>query len=119
MGESPIKNKSRKIKKSKRNVEVDTDTSTDNEKFKNLKITKAANTSSELDRSFKKTETSALKSSLDYAPIKNRKIKLKKKALNDTADVSALLALESSQEGASKDESVGDVMKELDDFINE
>merc|ERR1711874_519452 len=61
-------------KSSKRSVEVD-DESSDEEKFKNLKITKAANTSSDLNKS----ESSALNSSKDYAPIRNRKIKLKKK----------------------------------------
>lgn len=37
------------------------------------------------------------------------------------SDVSSLLALDTSQEGAnaSKDEPEGDVLKELDDFINE
>ena len=82
--ESPSKQKIRKIEKSKpsksakklskRSVEVDNESSAD-EEYRNLKITKAANTSSDFDKS----ELSALNSSKDYAPIKNRKIKLKKK----------------------------------------
>jgi len=123
--DSPVKSKSRRVEKpkalksskksSKRSVEVD-DESSDEEKFKNLKITKAANTSSDLNKS----ESSALNSSKDYAPIKNRKIKLKKKkkGSDDMSDVSSLLALDTSQE-AVKDEHDGDILKQLDDFINE
>jgi len=123
--DSPVKSKSRKVEKpkavksikksSKRSVEVD-DESSDEEKFKNLKITKAANTSSDLNKS----ESSALNSSKDYAPIRNRKIKLKKKkkGSDDMSDVSSLLALDTSQE-AVRDEPDGDILKQLDDFINE
>ena len=35
------------------------------------------------------------------------------------SDVSNLLALDTSQEGESRDEPEGDVLKQLDDFINE
>ena len=86
--DSPVKQKIRKVeqiksksskKSTKRSVEVDSDGSYDEDEFKNLKITKAANTSSDFDKSFDKSEPSALHSSKDYAPIKNRKIKLKKK----------------------------------------
>lgn len=127
--DSPVKQKIRKVEKTrskaskkstKRSVEVDTEGSSDEDKFKNLKITKAANTSSDFDKSFDKSESSALHSSKDYAPIKNRKIKLKKKkGSEDLGDVSNLLALDTSQEGESRDEPEGDVLKQLDDFINE
>jgi len=123
--ESPSKQKIRKIEKSKssksakklskRSVEVDNESS-DDEEYRNLKITKAANTSSDFDKS----ELSALNSSKDYAPIKNRKIKLKKKkGSEDMSDVSSLLALDTSQEGGGGDEPEGDVLQQLDDFINE
>merc|ERR1712096_26553 len=71
--DSPVKQKVRKIEKSKssktskksakRSVEVDSDASSDEEEYKNLKITKAANTSSDFDKSFDKSESSALQSS--------------------------------------------------------
>jgi len=126
----PVKSKARKTEKltsarssrksSKRSVEVATEASSDEEKYKNLKITKSANTSSDFAKSFEKSESSAFHSSQDYAPIKNRKIKLKKKkGSDDLSNVSDLLALDTSQEDNVKNEPEGDVLKELDDFINE
>ena len=35
------------------------------------------------------------------------------------SDVSSLLALDTSQERADRDEPDGDILKQLDDFINE
>jgi len=123
--DSPVKSKSRKIEKSKssksnkksskRSLEVD-DESSDEGKYKNLKNTKSAKTSSDPNKS----ESNIHNSSKDYSPIKNRKIKLKKKkGSEDMSDVSSLLALDTSQEGADRGEPDGDILKQLDDFINE
>jgi len=123
--DSPVKSKSRKVEKSKssksdkksskRSVEVD-DESSDDKNYRNLKITKSANMSSDLNKS----DSNMQNSSKDYAPIKNRKIKLKKKkGSEDMSDVSSLLALDTSQERADRDEPDGDILKQLDDFINE
>merc|ERR1712179_486890 len=102
-------------KSSKRSLEVD-DESSDDGKYKNLKNTKSAKTSSDPNKS----ESNIHNSSKDYSPIKNRKIKLKnKKGSEDMSDVSSLLALDTSQEGADRGEPDGDILKQLDDFINE
>merc|ERR1712025_1320858 len=95
--DSPVKIKSRKVEKSKssnsnkksskRSVVVDEESS-DDKNYRNLKITKSANTSSDLNKS----DSNMQNSSKDYAPIKNRKIKLKKKkGSEDMSDVSSLL----------------------------
>merc|ERR1712179_788029 len=120
--DSPVKSKSRKIEKSKssksnkksskRSLEVD-DESSDDEKYKNLKNTKSAKTSPDLHKSGSKLNIH--NSSKDYSPIKNRKIKLKKKkGSEDMSDVSSLLALDTSQEGADRGEPDGDILKQLD-----
>jgi len=107
--DSSIKSKNRKVDKS--TVEVHESGSDSEQKNK----TKSANTSSD----FNKSGCSAF-SSKDYAPIRNRKLKPKKsKGSSDSSEFSNLLALDSSQEGVVRDETERDILKELDDFINE
>jgi len=107
--DSSIRSKSRKVEKSTVKVH---ETGSDNEQ-KNK--TKSVNSSSD----FNKSGCSAFSSKV-YAPIRNRKLKPKKsKGSSDSSEISSLLALDSSQEGAIRDEPEGDILKELDDFINE